>query len=162
MKVKSLSHVWLFVTPWTAAYQAPLSMWFSRQEYWSGLLLPSLYSQLDNPFHSHPTCQPLPGLGYWIFSLFLLTSQVISSNTIALNIICKLMISNCILSGPVPCLSSDSYNQQPNCILTLRYLIGIPNLVYLEHGLDSVLNPQTETSTRPLPTLSFPNLLHLS
>ena len=41
VKVKSLSHVWLFTTPWTAAYQAPLSMGFSRQEYWSGLPLPS-------------------------------------------------------------------------------------------------------------------------
>ena len=37
MKVKSLSHVQLFATPWTVAYQAPLSMGFSRQEYWSGL-----------------------------------------------------------------------------------------------------------------------------
>ena len=40
-KVKSLSHVWLFATPWTVAYQAPPSMGFSRQEYWSGLPLPS-------------------------------------------------------------------------------------------------------------------------
>ena len=38
--VKSLSHVQLFVTPWTAARQAPLSMGFSRQEYWSGLPCP--------------------------------------------------------------------------------------------------------------------------
>ena len=37
VNVKPLSHVWLFVTPWTAAYQAPPSMGFSRQEYWSGL-----------------------------------------------------------------------------------------------------------------------------
>ena len=35
------SCVSLFVTPWTAAYQAPLSMGFSRQEYWSGVPLPS-------------------------------------------------------------------------------------------------------------------------
>ena len=35
VKVKSLSRVGLFVTPWTVAYQAPLSMGFSRQEYWS-------------------------------------------------------------------------------------------------------------------------------
>ena len=42
VKVKSLSHVWLFVTPRTAAYQAPLSMLFSRQEYWSGVPSPSL------------------------------------------------------------------------------------------------------------------------
>ena len=41
VKVKSLSHVRLFATPWTAAYQAPPSMGFSRQEYWSGLPLPS-------------------------------------------------------------------------------------------------------------------------
>ena len=41
MKVKSLSLVQLLVTPWTAAYQAPPSMGFSRQEYWSGLPLPS-------------------------------------------------------------------------------------------------------------------------
>ena len=36
MKVKSLSRVRLLATPWTAAHQAPLSMGFSRQEYWSG------------------------------------------------------------------------------------------------------------------------------
>ena len=41
MKVKSLSHVQLSATPWTAAYQAPPSMGFSRQEYWSGVPLPS-------------------------------------------------------------------------------------------------------------------------
>ena len=41
VKVKSLSRVWLLATPWTAAHQAPLSMGFSRQEYWSGVPLPS-------------------------------------------------------------------------------------------------------------------------
>ena len=40
MKVKSLSRVPLFVTPWTAARQAPPSMGFSRQEYWSGVPCP--------------------------------------------------------------------------------------------------------------------------
>ena len=39
--VKLLSHVRLFATPWTVAPQAPLSMGFSRQEYWSGLPFPS-------------------------------------------------------------------------------------------------------------------------
>ena len=39
--VQSLSYVRLFVTPWTAAHQAPLSMGFSRQEFWSGLPFPS-------------------------------------------------------------------------------------------------------------------------
>ena len=41
VKVKLLSRVRLFATPWTVAYQAPLSMGFSRQEYWSGLPFPS-------------------------------------------------------------------------------------------------------------------------
>ena len=41
VKVKLLSHVQLFVTPWTVAYQAPPSMGFSKQEYWSGLPFPS-------------------------------------------------------------------------------------------------------------------------
>ena len=42
MTVKSLSRVRLLATPWTAAHQAPPSMGFSRQEYWSGVPLPSL------------------------------------------------------------------------------------------------------------------------
>ena len=41
VKVKSLNCARLFVTPWTVAYQAPLSVGFSRQEYWSGLPFPS-------------------------------------------------------------------------------------------------------------------------
>ena len=46
VKVKLLSHVRLVVTPWTAAYQAPPSMGFSRQEYWSGVPLPSPVNSL--------------------------------------------------------------------------------------------------------------------
>ena len=41
VKVNSLSRVWLLATPWTAAYQAPASMGFSGQQYWSGVPLPS-------------------------------------------------------------------------------------------------------------------------
>ena len=41
VKWKSLSRFWLFVTPWTVTHQAPLSMLFSRQKYWSGLPFPS-------------------------------------------------------------------------------------------------------------------------
>ena len=39
--MKSLSHVQLFATPWTVAHQAPPSVGFSKQEYWSGLLFPA-------------------------------------------------------------------------------------------------------------------------
>ena len=48
VKVKSLSHIRLFATPWTIAHQPPLSMGFSRQEYWSGLPFPSP-GDLPNP-----------------------------------------------------------------------------------------------------------------
>ena len=48
VKVKSLSRVWLFVTPWTVAHQAPPFLRFSRQEYWSGLPFPSS-GDLPNP-----------------------------------------------------------------------------------------------------------------
>ena len=48
VKVKSISRVRLWATPWTAAHQAPPSMGLSRQEYWSGLPLPSPFSTLEN------------------------------------------------------------------------------------------------------------------
>ena len=53
VKVKSLSRVWLFATPWTSAYHAPPPMGLSRQEYWSGVPLPSLQNVLGNKFPSH-------------------------------------------------------------------------------------------------------------
>ena len=60
VKVKSLSRVWLLVTPRTAAYQAPLSMGFSRQKYWSGVPLPSPLKRLSpsNIWRAHymPNC----------------------------------------------------------------------------------------------------------
>ena len=56
VKVKLLSHVWLFAAPWTAAYQASPPMGFSRQEYWSGLPLPSpliRYTHTHTHTHTH-------------------------------------------------------------------------------------------------------------
>ena len=51
VKVKLLSYVQLFLTPWTVAYQTPTSMGFSRQEYWSVLPYPySLYSLIYKIF----------------------------------------------------------------------------------------------------------------
>ena len=47
MKVKSLSRVRLFATPWTVAHEAPPSMEFSSQEYWSGFPFPSPGDLLD-------------------------------------------------------------------------------------------------------------------
>ena len=47
VKVKSLSRLWLFETPWTVAYQAPPSVGLSRQDYWSGLPLPSPFNCIN-------------------------------------------------------------------------------------------------------------------
>ena len=57
--MKSLSRVRLLVTPWTAAYQAPPSMGFTRQEYWSAVLLPS-------PVGLHRTIQLELLQHYWL------------------------------------------------------------------------------------------------
>ena len=57
-KCQSFSCVWLFVTPWTVAHQAPLSVEFSRQEYWSGLPFPSPGDLYDpGTEHGSPTLQ---------------------------------------------------------------------------------------------------------
>ena len=61
--VQLLSHVWLFENSWTIAHQAPLSMVFSRQENWIGLLFPSpgnLLTQRSNPHLLHWQADSLP------------------------------------------------------------------------------------------------------
>jgi len=62
VKVKLLSHVQLLATPWTAAYQTPSSMGFSRQEYWSGVPLPSPENSMEFPLKTATiSCSPIPG-----------------------------------------------------------------------------------------------------
>ena len=58
VKVKSLSCVQLLATPWTAAHHAPQSMGFSRQEYWSGVPLPSPMTNLDSILKSRDVTLP--------------------------------------------------------------------------------------------------------
>ena len=61
VKVKSLSRVPLLATPWTAAYQAPPPMGFSRQEYWSGVPLPSpVYIPTNHELRFHLFSSFLP------------------------------------------------------------------------------------------------------
>ena len=66
VRVKSLSCVQLFMTPWTAAYQAPPSMGFSRQEYWSGVPLPSPQIRMVGP----KSCLPLLW-AVWLWASYL-------------------------------------------------------------------------------------------
>ena len=70
MKVKSLSHVRLLATPWTAAYHAPPSMGFSRQEYWSGLPLPSPCDSATNSQVSLVASSHTPGIRFeWLHQI---------------------------------------------------------------------------------------------
>ena len=69
VKAKSLSHVWLFATPWITAHQAPPSMGFSRQEYWSGLPLPFtcyLHLKTDTPRSWATHLAQWPETAYWV------------------------------------------------------------------------------------------------
>ena len=67
MCAQLLSHVQLFMTPWTIACQAPLSMGFSRQEYWSGLPCPPP-GDLPNP-GIEPTPPQSPALAGGFFTI---------------------------------------------------------------------------------------------
>ena len=60
MHAQSLSHVWLLAAPWTVTHQAPLSMRFSRQEYWTGLIFPTQGSN-SCLVHVYVSC-----IGRWI------------------------------------------------------------------------------------------------
>ena len=82
VNVKSLSRVQLFATPWTVAHQAPLSMGFSRQEYWSGLpfLLQGIF----------PTQGSNPGLPHRRQTLYHLSHQGSPQETMFIIIQCRL------------------------------------------------------------------------
>ena len=91
VKVKSLSRVRLSVTPWTAAYQAPPSMGFSRQEYWSGVPLPSLnghskHCQKSNWKYqvSHPSSPTLSLLSFPFYTYLLSTYHATTFSVIGL------------------------------------------------------------------------------
>ena len=72
--MKSLSRVRLFTTPWTKAYQAPPSMGFSRQEYWSGVPLPSPILP-STRIHSNESDLHIRWPKYWSFSFSISASK---------------------------------------------------------------------------------------
>ena len=83
VNVKSLSHIRLLANPWTSAYQAPPSMGFSRQEYWSGLPLPSpklsVKSSCQRELHEQCVSRERPSPNQSVFTLM---STNISSFTL--------------------------------------------------------------------------------
>ena len=86
VKVKSPSHTRLLATPWTVAYQAPLSMGFSRQEYWSGVPLSSPKSAII--IHISPPSWEFPVIfWFWLLASFHLVREQILYNFNSFNII---------------------------------------------------------------------------
>ena len=94
--MKSLSRVRLLATPWTAAYQAPPSMGFSRQEYWNGVPLPSPRQALliDDEIQGEITGLAIKRMGgrsliselpMYFLLLFLILTSRFSSKTFALS-----------------------------------------------------------------------------
>ena len=87
MKVKSFSPFWLFVTPWTFAYQAPASMGFSRREVleWVAIKWRSnvtcTYASEWNSSQESGTSQVEAGSGTWTLALFLRYCHVVSRAT---------------------------------------------------------------------------------
>ena len=90
VKVKLLSRVRLLATPWTAAYQAPPSMGFSRQEYWSGMPLPSLRKDSGMNENEYTTYQ----------NLWDAASVVLRGNFIAVNAYIKKKIHLKLITWP--------------------------------------------------------------
>ena len=117
VKVKSLSHVWLLATAWTTACQAPPSMGFSRQEYWSGVPLPSpLYGLQHLNFWFQAPCFHLPSILSHLVPKAKKVSHIdggLKMFTIALNVPCIYSSLKVVhFFGIVPCrqdLSPDNF-----------------------------------------------------
>ena len=77
VKVKSLSRVLLLATPWTAAYQAPPSMGFSRQEYWSGVPLPSPRCHMEACINEHMWMNECVHLSFFVIILLKIIGYIL-------------------------------------------------------------------------------------
>ena len=115
VKVKSLSRVWLLGTPWTAAHQAPPSMGFSRQQYWSGVPLPSPCIPVTVVYSTEP------------FSLSWAQIHKGTYTCICINVcvyIYTVSSKNCILFSTLLCILSIGGLQRMNLKCNLDHLPG--------------------------------------
>ena len=158
-----LSHVQLFATPWTVAHQAPLSMGFSRQEYWSGLPFPTpgdllilgsnlhlLHWQVDSLLLHHLGSSKYSWNGSIIVTIILIRS---SSNTI---IILWMLTESCKAGG----FSED----EKSLFLFFLYCSGFCHILkWNSHGFTCVPhpNPPSHLPLHPIP-LGLPSAPGLS
>ena len=97
VKVKSLSLIQLLATPWTAAYQAPLPMGFSRQEYWSGVPLPSPVPTISVLYWAHLCMKCSLGISNFLEEISSLSRSVVFLYFFALIAEEGLLISPCYM-----------------------------------------------------------------
>ena len=141
MKVKSLSHIRLFATSWSVAHQAPPSMGFSRQEYWSGLPFPSpldylLTEQGVSPVVNTNCCtfeklklsytrslsKPL-GLKRWLLQWVSSLIYLILIN-LGLWTLWIILLIRIIIISPMGCIFSKALNASPQP-LTTKQMISV-------------------------------------
>ena len=135
--MKLFSHVWLLATPWTAAYLAPPSMGFSRQEYWSGVPLPSPMLNIRSLDFSYLTAENL----YPITNITLLSPQPsflplfwwVQLSTTFLLCFYEFDFSNrCQICDTMQCLYfSDLFHLSMfihSCSFMLSWMAGFPSL----------------------------------
>ena len=111
VKVKSLSRVRLFTTPWSAAYQSPPSMGFSRQEYWSGVPLPSPRS------HWH----------------IVITQRLQFTLGFTLGVVCFVGLNKCIVHMSI-ILISEYFHCPKNPLCSAYLFPELPNPVFYLHS----------------------------
>ena len=115
------SRVQLFVTPWTVAHQAPLSMGFSRQEYWSGLPCPSPGDLPD------PGIEPMSLMSPALADGFFTTSATWEAPISGLNCLLMRLLSRGKKLHPVPGLTSGLGSGYPGRVLIM--LQGSPGIL---------------------------------
>ena len=122
-----LSHVWLFGTPWTWACQAPLSMEFSRQEYWNGLPFLSPRDLLDPGVEAAPAVSPSLA-GRFFFIYLFLTEGWLPYNIGLMSAICQHGLAMGVHMSPPSLMSL-----QPPTLTHPSRLLQSPSLNSLNH-----------------------------
>ena len=165
------SHVQLFVTPWTVAGQAPLSMGFSRQEWWIGLPFPSPKDLPDAGIKPEPLTSPASAGGFFTTSA--------SWEALLTRLVCQLLMSSslqphglqptkllCLWGFPGKNTGEDSYSLLQGIFLTQRSIPGL--LALQEDSLPSVKSLLVHSSTEcpswmvfyPMLPLSYQSIYH--
>ena len=149
MKVKSLSHVQLFETPWTAAYEAPLPVRFSRQEYWSGVPLPSPKEELKSLLMKVKEESKKVGLKLNIQKTKIMASGPITSWQIDGETVADFIFLGCKITA-----DGDCSHEIKRCLLLARKIMT---------NLDSILKSRDialSTVVRLVKAMVFPVVMY--